>query len=154
MKTLAIATASILMVIAANAVFASDIYKWTDEDGNVHYGDRPNGEQQPERLAIASSRTDQAQILAAAEARAKSQAERAEAENAAAAGGPSPEELRAEAEERAKKCATVKSRLQQLVTSRRLYREDENGERVYLDETEKLAAREKVENQITEFCGP
>ncbi len=45
MKKLAIVTASMLALVAANAVLAGDIYKWTDEDGNVHYGDRPAGEQ-------------------------------------------------------------------------------------------------------------
>lgn len=153
MKRLAIATAAIITVIAANAVFASDIYKWTDEDGNVHYGDRPNGEQQPERVAIDSSPTDTAQLQAAADARAKSQAAKAEAETAAAeAAGPSEDDLQAEAAERAQKCATFRARMQNFVTSRRLYREDENGERVYLDEAQTLAAREKVEKQINEFC--
>jgi uncharacterized membrane protein YebE (DUF533 family) len=43
--------------------------------------------------------------------------------------------------------------LQKYLTSRRLYRQDENGERVYLDEDETLAARERVEDQVQEFCG-
>jgi hypothetical protein len=36
--------------------------------------------------------------------------------------------------------------------SRRLYRTDENGERVYLDEAQRQEARQKAEKQITEFC--
>jgi hypothetical protein len=42
--------------------------------------------------------------------------------------------------------------LQKFVVSRRLYREDENGERVYLDPEETQAARDRVEGQVEEFC--
>jgi len=152
MKKLVIATASMLALIAANGALASDIYKWTDEDGNVHYGDRPDGVQ-PVRVAIVSQPTDPARVSATVEARSQSRAVKKEEEEAAAAAGPSKEELQAEAAERAQKCNTYKAQMQQLVTSRRLYREDENGERIYLDEEETIAARERVENQITEFCG-
>jgi len=151
MKKLAIATVSMLAVLAANSAFASDIYKWTDAEGNVHYGDRPAGEQ-PERVAIASQPTDPARIQEAAQARVDSRTARSEAAAAAAAERPSPEDLRAEAAERAARCTSVRAQMQQLVTSRRLYREDENGERVYLDESETQQARERVENQIEEFC--
>jgi hypothetical protein len=151
MKKLALATVSMLAVIAANSAFASDIYKWTDAEGNVHYGDRPVGEQ-PERVAIDSQPTDPARIQENAQARVESRTAKSAAAAAAAAESPSPEDLRAEAAERAAKCTSVKAQMQQLVTSRRLYREDESGERVYLDESESLAARERVENQISEFC--
>ena len=152
MNKLAIATVSLLAVIAANSAFAGDIYKWTDAEGNVHYGDRPDGEQ-PERVAIASQPTDPARIQAAAQARTESRTARSEAAATAAAEGPSPDDLKAEADARAARCTSVKAQMQQLVTSRRLYREDDSGERVYLDESETLEARERVENQISEYCG-
>jgi len=152
MKKLAVAAASMLALIAANGAFASEIYKWTDEDGNVHYGDRPAGEQ-PERVAIVSQPTNPARIQAAAQARSESRAARAEEQAAAADARAARDKQKAEAEDRAQKCASYKAQMQQLVVSRRLYREDENGERIYLDESETLAARERVENQISEFCG-
>ena len=33
-----------LTVSSAGIVFAGDIYKWIDADGNVHFGDRPTPE--------------------------------------------------------------------------------------------------------------
>ena len=45
-----------------------------------------------------------------------------------------------------------KQRLTRFVQSRRLYKEDENGERVYLDDEETQAAREKTQQQVQEFC--
>ena len=87
MNRLVFATASVLALVVANGVFASDIYKWIDEDGNVHYGDRPAGEQ-PVRVAVVSRPTDPARIQAAAQQRSESRAARAEAQAAAAAAGP------------------------------------------------------------------
>lgn len=132
---------------------ASEIYKWTDAEGNVHYGDRPTGAASEERLAISSRPTDPARVRALAEERNEARAAEREARAAARDGQPTAEELRAAEEERARRCETARERLQQFVTSRRLYREDENGERVYLDETETMEARARVQEQVVEYCG-
>jgi hypothetical protein len=146
-----IALIMMLAVSVGGMAFASDIYKSTDEQGNVHYGDRPTGDPSEERLDISSRPTDasrvQAQVQASYDARAAAK-EAAASEPA----GPSSKELQAQALERQEKCASYKARLQKFVTSRRLYREDENGERVYLDEDETQAAHERVENQVAKYC--
>lgn len=142
--------AAVAVLTAGSLASASEIYKWIDEDGNVHYGDKPVV--QAERVAIVSRPTDNARVQAQAQERADARARAAEEAMAAAAAEPSPEQLMAEAREREQKCSTYKDRLQKFVTSRRLYREDENGERVYLDEAETQAARERVENRVAEYC--
>ena len=151
MKKLMIIVVSMLTLAATGAALAGEIYKWTDKDGNVHYGDRPEGER-PEIVGIASKPTDPARVQAMTQARAEVRTQAAEEAAAAAAAGPSPQELQAEARERAERCSAYRERLQSFVTSRRLYREDDNGERVYLDEDETRAARERVEGQIDEYC--
>ena len=130
------------VVSSAGMAFASDIYKWTDEHGHVHYGDRPTSEPSEEPLAVSSELTDSSKDEADNEV------------NAAASepAGPPPAELRAQALKRQEKCATYKAHLQKFLTSRRLYKEDEYGERVYLDEDETLAARERVQEQVEEYC--
>lgn len=151
MRYQAIAITLMLAMATAGTAIAGDIYKWTDEEGNVHFGDKPLGEQ-PERLAIQSKPTDPAKIQAMAQARSQAAAKAAEEAAAAQPEGPSEEELQAEANERAQKCTTYRAQLQKYVTSRRLYREDESGERVYLDEGETQAAREQVESRVEEYC--
>ncbi len=147
------ATALVMMlaVSVAGMAFANDIFKWTDEDGNVHYGDRPTGDASEERLAIASRPTNPSKVQAQVQARHEATAA-AKQVAASQPAGPSPEELDAQAQERKQTCAIYKARLQKFVTSRRLYKQDENGERVYLDEDEAQAARERVENQVQEYC--
>ncbi len=135
----AITFVMMLVVSAAGMAFASDIYKWTDEQGNIHYGDRPTGEASEERLGVSSSPHE----------------ERAAAKEAAVSkpAAPTPEELQAQAMERQEKCATYKARLQKFLISGRLFRADENGERVYLDEDETLAARERAQKRVEKYCG-
>jgi hypothetical protein len=143
-----------LLLAASGAAFAGDIYKWVDADGNVHYGDRPVGEQ-AERMAIDSSPTDQSAVQERYQTKMQARVEQHDADREAAdEAAKAEEEMRAEAEQRRKKCEASRATMERFVRSRRLYREDENGERVYLDEAETLAARQRVENQVSEYCNP
>jgi len=146
----AIVTATLLTLFVASGALASEIYKWTDAEGNVHYGDVPV-DAQSERLAIKSKPTNSSRVQATTQARLDASAKQRE-EAAKLPDGPTPEELRAEAEQRAEQCTSSKTQLQKFLTSRRIYREDENGERVYMDEAEMQATRERTENQVEEYC--
>ncbi len=144
--------ATLMTLLVAGPLFAGEIYKWTDAEGNIHFGDKPVGDA-PERLAIASRPTDQASVQAQNTARREARATAATEAAEAAAEGPSAEELQSAAVEKDQKCAEYKQKMQTLVQSRRIYNEDENGERVYLDEAQAIAARAKVEEQVSEYCG-
>ena len=147
-KTIAVFSIA-LSITATSTLFASDIFKWTDDDGNVHFSDRPTVG--AERLAIPSRPTDPARIQAESQARVDSQTLRAEDE-ANAPQGPTPEELRAEARERADSCNKYRERQTQFTQNRRIYRLDENGERVYYDEDEMASARSGVDDLVNEYC--
>lgn len=148
----AIAIALMLGLATAAASQASEIYKWTDADGNIHYGDRPSGEATEERLAIRSRPTDPSRVQAEARTVADARESFAEREAAKAEAQVAANELQVQREERKVKCSMYKERLTRFVQSRHLYREDANGERVYLDEAEMQAAREKVQEQVEEYC--
>ena len=139
------------MTFAAGAM-ANEIYKWTDEDGNVHYEDRPSGAASEERLAINYKRTDGNAVQQRINARHERQATRDEARSAAAAAEQEAAENAAAEEQRAQACERARARLETYLQSRRLYRTDENGERVYLDDAQRQEARQKAEEQVTEFC--
>jgi hypothetical protein len=139
------------MTLSSGAL-ANEIYKWTDENGNVHYEDRPSGARTEERIDLTYRRTDSGAVNQRVQARLDRQAERNEARSVAdAAEQEAAEQASAEAE-RAKACERSRARLETYLQSRRLYRTDENGERVYLDDTERQEARQKAEEQIKEFC--
>jgi len=137
---------------AGSVAAASEIYRWTDDDGNVHYEDRPTGAATEERLDISYHRTDNDVVRQRVQARLDAQATRDEERSVAAAQEQEQAEKAAADEARQKKCESYRARLETYVQSRRLYRTDDNGERVYLDEQETEDARRKVEELIAENC--
>jgi len=143
--------------LAASAVVpvagAGEIYKWTDAEGNVHYGDRPSGDASEERLAIVSQRTDSGRVQAGIDARLERQAARAEARQNRDAEDAERAEEEKESADRAAACQENRQRLNTYNESARLYREDENGERVYLDDGERETAKQRVQEMIDEYCG-
>ena len=150
-KRLAFGCAVVAMTIAGGAT-ANEIYKRVDADGNVYYEDRPTGAAGEERVDITYRRTDNGVVRQRIQARVDAQATREEARSIAAAEEQEAAEKRAAEEERAQRCENSRARLETYLQSRRLYRTDDNGERVYLDEEQIQEARRKVEEQIAENC--
>ena len=106
-------------------------------------------------MAIESRRTDNAAVRDQYQAGMQARAAQVEADNEAAAeAAKAAEEAQAEAEERRSKCESSRATMERYVRSRRLYRQDENGEREYLDEAEMLAERQRLENVVREYCNP
>jgi hypothetical protein len=138
-----------LSIASIGTLSASEIYKWTDEEGIVNFFDRPSGAAGEEQLAIRSRPTDPARVQAEVQTEADAQTLRAEAN---AAQGLAPEELLADARERQEQCNKYTERQVQFTNNRRIYRMDENGERVYYDEEEMAAARSNVDGLVERFC--
>lgn len=148
-----LAVTILAVTLGAGSVLAGDIYRYTDAEGNVHYVDRPTGAATEEIVPISSKPTNPAQVQARAQARysrttAGNDASAEEDEEAK----PTRAERAAAAKERADKCQRYRDQLETYVTSRRLYREDANGEREYLDEKEVQEARSKTEELVVEYC--
>jgi len=139
-------------LMAGGLAVAGEIYKWTDEDGSVHYEDRPIGNTDIQHMDIRSRNTDNSVVQARLDAdRAARAASRQVASEAPAE--MSKEEIRAEQQARQEKCMQYRSQLESFLRSQRLYKEDDAGERAYLSEDEIMAARSRVEGQIQEYCG-
>lgn len=148
--------ALILITAAALAVtsaaVAGEIYKWTDENGTVHYVDRPTGDPSEERVAVLSRGTDSGSVKASVDARRERVAARDEAKAKRAEDEKVAAKERADQEKRQADCQMYRDRLEGFLQAPRLYREDESGERVYLDDEQILAARSKVQDQIQKTC--
>ncbi len=151
MRFKAATLALILALLTTGTTFAAEIYKWVDADGSIHYGDRPSGDLTEQRMAIESRPTDPARIQQEIQARQEIEAQAAELA-AQEPRGPTREELRAQAQQRTQKCNMYRERMDRFTNSRHLYREDTDGERVYLDEMEMQEARSKVQGQVTQYC--
>ena len=143
--------AVIALTLCGGAV-ANEIYKLTDEEGNVHYRDRPTGAPSEVRVGISYSRTDKGVVQQQQEARVETQAGRQEQRNAAdEADRVAAAEAAAEAG-RQKQCNSYRASLERYAQSRRLYREGADGERTYLDDDEMTQARKRLEDHIAKNC--
>ena len=152
-KRIVLAFAVVAMTVAGGAT-ANEIYKWTDEDGNVYYGDRPSGASTEERLGITYQPTDNSVVQQRIEKRAEAKTAREEAESVAAAAQQEAADNAAAEQAREDRCDRARARLDTYVRSqdRRVYRTDENGERVYLDDAERAQAWQNAERQVSEAC--
>ena len=139
-----ITTASLLV---GGTALSGEIYKWTGADGDVHYGDRPTGTD-VERLDMISNSTDNDAIQASVEARHDRDAARSEARSKRN----EDDQAAAEAAQRDVKCQESRSRMQTYLQSRRLYKQDDAGERVYLDDDQTAQARADAEEMIQKYC--
>jgi len=146
----------LVLVIAAAALtssaFAGEIYKYVDENGSVHYVDRPTGESGEERLDVSYSGTSSETVTAQVQKRRDYMSALEEARTDAKSQREAEAQARAEMEQRAAKCQEHRARLESYLQSRRLYRENAAGEREYLDEEQTMEARRKVEEAIQENC--
>ncbi len=128
-------------------VAADKVYKWTDDDGNVHYGDRPPADsERREMLLRRPPRVDpDINIRQQRTARLLQSfaAEREEKQAARAAAV-------AQKKEREARCAKARETQQKYENSAFIYTKDAAGERVILDDdahAEVMAdARAAVEN--------
>ena len=138
------------LVFSASAV-AGEIYKWVDEDGNVHYEDRPTGDE-VERVAVVSNNTSRSSVQASIDARRAHESARADARSQKEEEQRKAEEVARITAEREQKCADSRSRMENYLQARRLYKEDENGERVYLDDEQVMEARAEAQDDIQAYC--
>ena len=153
MKTrkFALGLAVMAMTFAGGAA-ANESYRWVDADGNVHYGDRPSGAATEQRLQLTFARTDGSAVEKRVQERLEAKTARAEAEAEAEKAAQEAAEEAEIAAEQQKACESARARLETYRSSQRLYKADENGERVYLDDEQRQAASRRIEEQIAEFC--
>lgn len=142
-----------LALTVSTGLYADEIYKWTDEDGNVHYEDRPSGATSEQRLQLSYNRTDNNIVQERVQAHRDVTATRRAAREEAAAEKRSVADTRAAAEEKLAKCQTYRAKLKTMLEARRVYRENDTGERVYLDDDARDAARKNAEGLIKDTCG-
>jgi hypothetical protein len=141
-----------LAITVSTAAIADDIYKWTDENGGVHYEDRPSGNPSEQRLQFSYNRTSATAVQKRVATQRDTANTRREARAEAEDEKRSAVEERAAAEQKLAQCLSYRANLKTMLESRRVYHETETGERNYLDEAERAEARTKAEELIKETC--
>lgn len=139
--------AYLLCLLPFTAFGAGQVFKWVDEQGNVHFGDRPD-KQDSEVVDMPVFKTDPVM-----EERQKAREESAEKEKEGAAKqAESDAAAQKQQEQREKNCKTARERAEQIQTVRRLFRIDEKGERHDMSDAERVEALKMAKEDVTKWC--
>ncbi|MDF2074613.1 DUF4124 domain-containing protein [Pseudomonas mendocina] len=136
-----------LLLIAAllPTLATAEIYRWTDEQGRVHFAQRPVAG--AETVEVKPQVVERDAHTREREARTQRfyDARREEQQQAAATAA-------AQREERAGECRDLRRRLAQIPEGFSYYRTDANGERIYYSDDETDAARRQLRERIAQRC--
>ena len=137
-----LATCTLLCALAH-----ADVYRFTDEKGQVQYTDKPQL-LPAERLQVQSQRTDVVGIQERTDAASATKG----APNKAATQADVKQASELNAKDKAERCVKARERYDQYMNSQRLYKTLPNGEREYLTDAELDAARAAAKTSMEEFC--
>lgn len=140
---------SIIFSISVSLAQAG-VYKWTDEQGNVHYGDKPDGAASQElRLKQSTpnsgvgtdgSRRLHQQRLLESMTRERKQKEQVKAKE---------KQAQAQAEQQ---CKRAKQRLAMIRQAGGVYSLNEQGERVVYNDEQRTQATAKAQAAVKKYC--
>lgn len=139
------------LTVASGVAAASDVYKYTDEKGNVLYTDKPRT-LPAERLNVQTAKVDPANQARQAEEMkrlqeadtARKQTSTQQSNQTAAAS--------MNAKDRADRCTKARDRYDTYMNSQKLYEEQPGGERRYLTSEELDAARASAKANMDSWC--
>lgn len=140
----------LMLCFAMASVHAETIYKWTDAQGTVHFGERPPEGVQAELVSI-TTRSDPSTNDPYAAARKNLQTP-AEARAQQAEQAKQWELERQEAERMAAACAAQRARLQELIPRSRVLLQNPDGTSRMLTDGERQDMIDESQNFVDENC--
>lgn len=136
-----------LLSVSANA----GVYRWVDENGRTHFGDRPPAESNSEPVEVTPPPPDADNLANERRQRMNefldSQQDERQSRQAAKA------EADQQAAKEAELCRKLQARLKHMASVSTFYNLNEQGERVYVSEEENDRIRERFRTKIQETCG-
>ncbi|HZX17872.1 MAG TPA: DUF4124 domain-containing protein [Pseudomonas sp.] len=136
----------LLCLLLLPGLAAAEIYRWTDANGQVHFGQRPAAagaervEVKPqvvERDQLTREREERTNRFYDARREEQVQASAVAAENQA---------------KRAEECRELRNKLAAIPEGRSYYRKEANGERSYYSDEQVDTARQQLQSRVAERC--
>ncbi len=141
---------TVFLLCLSPLVFASKIYKWTDSEGNTHYGERPPSQQAtqikvpkgPARTSTLRPVNQQDATNKLLDAFAKERKDKKETANKA----------EAKKERRDKNCSAAKRRVISLKLGGRQYEITDQGERSFLSDADIQTRLVEAQKTADKWC--
>jgi len=147
-----ISISAVLITILSCAIIASPVnakvYKWVDENGQVHYGEKP-GNTQAEQVQIRTNETTTPRAIDDSKVDYYEGKDKGKKEAEATA---PPEEPKMSKKEKRKLCNEAKSDLAAIMSRGRVREVNEKGEYTYLTEEERQKRISAAKKKQKEFC--
>lgn len=140
---------TLLMTVAPGMAMSASVYKWTDEDGITHFGDRQPVGASSETVNVRSGTSSG--TAANRPSPQKRLSELQEQQQKKADGEKETAVEAARRKQRAANCESARSNLKIIESNARI-RIEENGEMRYLSPEEIAEQKEKLEETATENC--
>lgn len=138
----------LFVFIISSSAFSAGVYKWKDADGNIHYGDRPSksaeemkiktGSKPDKNLAERIEKRERLLSVLSEERESKKSDKLLLAQQKA---------------NKQKQCGDAKKNLDKYKTAGYLYKLDNQGNRVILEDKEHAEALANAQKSVTQWCG-
>jgi hypothetical protein len=133
-----------LLLATSTSLTAGTIQKWTDENGNVHYGDAPPVSTKSEDVRVQSAPSNPGKALPRLNS----------SDDSDQAAGDNDEDNKQEGseEQASKNCAIARSDLDIINNSIRVKLQEPDGNVRYLNESEIAERKAIAQAQVSRFC--
>ena len=146
------ALAAACFALAAFASGAQTMYKWVDEKGTTHFSENPPPDGKASKIEPkVTPRSSPAATPPKSDSEAW-RAQEAEFRKRQIDRGQREQSEEREKGERAQGCATARRRLAFLQNTHRIYRDNEDGTRSYMDDAQREAALARQRELVREQC--
>ncbi|HEX7028942.1 MAG TPA: DUF4124 domain-containing protein [Gammaproteobacteria bacterium] len=146
------ARATVILILAFGSTPGqAEIYKWVDEHGRIHYGDKPSENAETinvkeETVSTENSDNDVARREYRQRVLKSMQHERERQEEQRA-------QARAAEQEAKQRCAEARRRLSGITNAGFLYQENAQGERVIFTDEQRAQATAQAQAAVKRYCG-
>jgi len=142
---------TILLFLLVTPMALAGAYRWVDENGQTHFGDRPPTGTTSDEISLDSPPAGPDTAARERQQRMNEYLEQSQKERAER------NQLKARQEARAEhhkaRCDALRGRLLYLKSVSRIYRINTEGERVYVDDEENERLRREFQAKVREECG-
>ncbi|MFL1406865.1 DUF4124 domain-containing protein [Marinobacter sp. M1N3S26] len=141
----------LLLCLLVAPLALAGTYRWVDENGQTHFGDRPPADAMSDEVDLDPTPAEPDAAARERHQRMQEFLEQSEQERTER----NEREARAEAmsADREARCDALRGRLKYLKSVSRIYRVNNEGERVYVDDDENERLRREFRARVQNECG-
>jgi hypothetical protein len=136
----------LLCLLLLPGLAAAEIYRWTDANGQVHFGQRPAAAG-AEKVEVKPQVVERDQLTREREERTNRFYDARREEQAQASVAASERQAK-----RAEECRQLRNKLASIPEGRSYYRKEADGQRSYYSDEQVDTARQQLQSRVSERC--